>query len=446
MQSIDSSVPTVRPLRLQTTASTVEVTIVWGSGRDACAVETKQFKAGSKIVLGESGDFVLPIDRVELDVIEQNPIQLGAFTVFMRGVEENKELAPSMVETIFGGAMPQIGGSALAHGLLVAAFAFFMPALGAADEDGVARDQILQMKALLNAAAEQDVEPPPADDKAADMQTSDHSGGKKAEGKEGQMGKNDVQSTKNAMWTAAGDAKPEDAQLARERLRREAMDFGMIGLLNMGAPSDPNAPAVPWGSQLNGSDPISHAGNLWAGDPGDVFGWGGLNLSGTGDGGGCHGADCKGIGLNDVGGLGKSLDNRIGSGTCMVGPCNGHGSAIVGGGHKPVGPSMRQPLDFQAGGRIPKDVIQREVRLHAGQMRGCYEDGLRTNPSLQGRVEVKFVIGRDGSITIAQDTANSDLPNPAVRACVVKQFYNLSFANPGGTVQVTYPLTFVPSE
>src|SRR5438067_9665691 len=51
--------PTVRPLSLQArSASLVEVTIVWGSGRDACAVETKQFKAGSKIVLGESGDFV----------------------------------------------------------------------------------------------------------------------------------------------------------------------------------------------------------------------------------------------------------------------------------------------------------------------------------------------------------------------------------------------------
>jgi len=344
---------------------------------------------------------------------------------------------------LLGGAMPQFGMSALGHGLLVAAFAFFMPAMGAADEDGVSRDQMLAMKALLNASAELDVTPPPDTDTGA-SQTSDHSGGQKAQGNEGAMGRHDATSTKNAQWSAAGDAKPEDVQLARERLKREAMEFGMIGLLNAGAPSDPNAPVVPWGSSLNGADPMSHSGNLWTGDVGDVFGWG-LGLSGTGEGGDCHGAGCTGIGLNDIGRLGKSLDNRIGSGTCMVGPCNGHGGAIVGGNYNPTGPSMRQPKDFEAGGRLPKDVIQREVRLHSGQMRACYEDGLRTNPSLQGRVEVRFVIGRDGSITIAQD-GNSDLPNPTVRACVVKQFYNLSFASPGGTVQVTYPLVFVPSE
>lgn len=440
-----------RPIDLQaassSTSSVVEVTVAWGHGADACVFATKQFKAGQKIVLGEGGDFEMPIDRVELEAIEQNPIALASetqsFTVSMRGVEKTDALAPSKIEMLLGGAMPQFGLSALGHGLLVAAFAFFMPALGAADEDGVSRDQLLAMKALLHASAEQDVTPPPDTD-TGEAQTSDHSGGKKAQGNEGAMGRNDVKSTKNAQWSAAGDNKPEDAQLARERLKREAMEFGMIGLLNAGAPNDPNAPIVPWASVFAGADTTSHAGNLWIGDVGDVFGWG-VGLSGTGEGGGCRGADCKGIGLNDVGGLGKSLDNRIGSGTCMVGPCNGHGSAIVGGGHVATGPQMRQPKDFVSGGRLPKDVIQREVRLHAGQMRACYEDGLRTNPSLQGRVEVRFVIGREGNITLAQD-GNSDLPNDAVRACVVKQFYNLSFASPGGIVQVTYPLVFVPSE
>jgi hypothetical protein len=223
------------------------------------------------------------------------------------------------------------------------------------------------------------------------------------------------------------------------------MEFGMIGLLSGVSQGDPNTPVVPWDSVYNGADKTSHMGNLWTGDAGDVFGWGGLGLSSDGDGGGCRGADCKGIGMTDVGGLGKSLDKRIGSGTCMVGPCTGNGSAPLKGGHVATAPSMRQPVDFQAGGRLPKDVIQREVRLHAGQMRACYEDGLRTNPSLQGRVEVKFIIARDGSIQLAQDTANSDLPNAAVRACVVKQFYSLNFASPGGMVNVTYPLTFVPS-
>ena len=88
-------------------------------------------------------------------------------------------------------------------------------------------------------------------------------------------------------------------------------------------------------------------------------------------------------------------------------------------------------------------VLVRQERLLAKQ---SYTAAQGRRMGRDGRVEVKFVIGREGNITIAQDTANSDLPNPAVRACVVKQFYNLSFASPGGMVNVTYPLTFVPSE
>lgn len=435
----------IRPSDLVTApgAHVVEATVVWGRGADASPVATKRFRAGQRIVLGEGGDFALPIERTEIDAVEQGPVALGAFTVLVRGVDEKGELAASKSEMVLGGALPQVGVSALGHGLLVAAFAFFMPAMTGVEDEGVSRDQILAMKALLNASAEQETTPPPADERGA-AETSDHSGGQRSQGSEGAMGGPKPSETKKALWTAAGDARPEDATLARERARREAMEFGMIGLLASAAPSDPNAPVVPWGSALNGSDKTSHAGNLWMGDVGDVFGYG-LGLSGTGEGGGCTNGDCRGIGLSDVGGLGKSLDNRVGSGTCMVGPCNGHGSAIVGGGHDAHGPVVRWAKEIEVGGHLPAEVIQREVRLHQGAYRACYEDGLRRNPSLQGRVEVRFVIARDGSIQIAQDGA-SDLPDTAVRACVVKSFYSLSFASPGGQVRVTYPLVFVPSD
>jgi hypothetical protein len=108
-------------------------------------------------------------------------------------------------------------------------------------------------------------------------------------------------------------------------------------------------------------------------------------------------------------------------------------------------PSLRQGAT-QVNGRLPPEVIQRIVRQQFGRFRLCYENGLRTDPKLTGRVAVKFVIDRSGSVTSAQD-GGSDLPNAGVVSCVVRAFGNLSFPQPeGGIVTVVYPLVFSPGE
>jgi hypothetical protein len=91
-------------------------------------------------------------------------------------------------------------------------------------------------------------------------------------------------------------------------------------------------------------------------------------------------------------------------------------------------------------GRLPPEVIQRIVRQNYGRFRLCYENGLRSDPQLHGRVSVRFVIAPDGSVSSSQD-AGSSLPAPGVVACIVRGFTNLSFPQPeGGTVQVVYPI------
>jgi hypothetical protein len=96
------------------------------------------------------------------------------------------------------------------------------------------------------------------------------------------------------------------------------------------------------------------------------------------------------------------------------------------------------------GGQIPAEVIQRIVRQNFGRFRMCYEDGLRANPSIGGRVAVKFVIDRQGAVSLASD-GGSDLPDQGVIGCVVRGFQNLSFPQPkGGMVKVTYPIVFTP--
>ena len=57
-----------------------------------------------------------------------------------------------------------------------------------------------------------------------------------------------------------------------------------------------------------------------------------------------------------------------------------------------------------------------------------------------------FVIGTDGSVKSVAERG-STLKDPAMRACVAKAFYGLSFPNPeGGSVTVTYPIHFTPPD
>jgi hypothetical protein len=98
----------------------------------------------------------------------------------------------------------------------------------------------------------------------------------------------------------------------------------------------------------------------------------------------------------------------------------------------------------QVSGRLPPEVIQRIVRQNFGRFRLCYENGLRNNPNLHGRVSVRFVIGRDGTVSNVGN-GGSDIPDSSVVSCVVRSFYGLSFPPPtGGIVTVTYPIMFAP--
>jgi hypothetical protein len=67
----------------------------------------------------------------------------------------------------------------------------------------------------------------------------------------------------------------------------------------------------------------------------------------------------------------------------------------------------------QVSGRLPPEVIQRIVRQNYRRFRMCYEEGLSRNPNLDGRVSVRFIIGRDGSVSNVSN-GGSDLPDIAV--------------------------------
>ncbi len=327
------------------------------------------------------------------------------------------------------------GLSFLLHVGVLASLAFFMPSLGADDSESIGRDQILKMQHFLQASAERENEQRDVPVIQDNADNKEGGSGKAAKGEEGSMGTPNTNHT-GMRYGVQGPRDNPDPHIARQAALREAAEFGMIGLLNAGGGADPNAPTAPWGREDSlGNDPMSAHGNMWGDAIGDSLGVGGLGLMGTGEGGGGSG---EGIGIGDIGTIGRGHGTGDGSGF-------GRGHGGLGGHHVVHAPTMRQgPLT--ANGHLPPEVIQRIVRQNFGRFKLCYTEGLRQNPSLNGRVAVKFVIGRDGSVTTSAD-GGSDLADRSVTQCVIRGFGNLSFPSPdGGIVTVVYPLIFSPSD
>ncbi|AUX41931.1 phosphopeptide-binding protein [Sorangium cellulosum] len=326
------------------------------------------------------------------------------------------------------------GLSMAVHLGLLAAMAFFMPPLGATDEDGISADQQFLIQQYLAAAAEKEMEEKETEQVADNAADNKEGGtGTRAKGEEGSMGNPNTKATGNR-YGVQGPADNPDPHIARQAALRDAAEFGMIGLLNAGAGGDPNAPTAPWGRDDSlGNDALSARGNMWGDQIGDSFGAGGLGLSGIGEGGGGRG---EGIGLGSIGTIGHGAGTGTGQGF-------GSGHGRLGGSHRTKPPQVRMGAT-SVSGRLPPEVIQRIVRQNFGRFRLCYENGLRNNPNLQGRVAVRFVIGRDGAVSNVGN-GGSDLPDNGVVSCVVRAFYGLSFPQPeGGIVTVVYPIMLSP--
>lgn len=103
-------------------------------------------------------------------------------------------------------------------------------------------------------------------------------------------------------------------------------------------------------------------------------------------------------------------------------------------------------LSTAAVGRLPPEQIQRIVRGNFAALRACYELGLKRDPALRGRVNVRFVIGREGRVSQVSDSG-SEMPDREVLRCVLEGFEGLEFPRPeGGIVTVVYPILFSPAE
>jgi hypothetical protein len=450
-------------------AEVIQVMLSWRDARSSSVLGVKEVKAGETLALGERGDLLVPeevlcADRAEivhfdgetatahvppggklrldgwprderqLEIARGHVVEVtvGAFVARLTRVRAASKPAAAPLESLKRGGYGVFAGSALLHAAVFSAIAFIAPSLAASQDDPYDRDRILLMQTLLNASAQHEVESKPDD--SPEATGGDVNSGAPARGAEGEAGK-PTAPNRDARWAARGMATPETATLPRESVLQEAANWGILGMLPSSAQSL-NAPTVPWGTELNGSEDVNKVGKLFGGSIDDAFGSGGWGLSGPGQGGGGSGDT---IGLNGLGGLGHT-------GRCLGASCGGMGVGFgkPGGGYQPKARFPREAGPVSTNGHLPPEVIQRVVRQNFGRFTMCYQTGLRTNPNLEGRVTVKFIIGRDGAVQMSAD-AGSDIPDATVTQCVVRAFGGISFPSPdSGMVTVTYPLMFTP--
>jgi len=260
-------------------------------------------------------------------------------------------------------------------------------------------------------------EPPPIEEPKKEQAKPDGNPdageGAKAKGEEGKVGKKDAK-----MKEAKGDKVASNKQQLDKEVAENA---GVLGALREGGGSMDG-----FGSSALNSDLTGGIGGL-VGAKGTQMGSGGLGSRGGGLGGG---GTAEGLG-----GLGTK---GRGSGASGYGTGGGNfGSRGEGG----IGKIGGDPIIL---GALDKSLIDAVIKRNMNQIRYCYQRELTKNPSLGGKVTVKFVIAKDGTVSKAE--IKQGMGSAAVESCISGRFMRFKFPEPkgGGIVIVSYPFIFSP--
>jgi hypothetical protein len=383
--------------------------------------------------------------RYTLRHLERIVLRLGVFTVTVSATPRLERPKRAFADSIDKNVLGTFAATLFAVGAWMSSLAYFVPPMGLEDEASIDDDQVRMIQQYLTANAERNrvLEELPQETQPDDSERGGHAG-HRSPGDEGKTGSLVSKNTQGRLGII-GEKTNTDVHLGKAEMLEMARNFGMVELLGSLNTAASNGLSSPWGHDVaSGRDDVAAMGQLFGASIGDSAGFGGIGLSGTGQGGGCVGGGCgAGIGMNNVGTIGG------GQGYCdpTKGPCDGmgRGNGLGNGrGHRTRPPRIRPNGTTIVSGRLPPEVIQRIVRQNYGRFRFCYEQGLVKNPNLAGRVAVRFIIGRDGAVSNAQN-GGSDLPDAQVNGCIIQSFYGLSFPAPeGGVVTVSYPIQLQP--
>ena len=135
-----------------------------------------------------------------------------------------------------------------------------------------------------------------------------------------------------------------------------------------------------------------------SGDADKVFSQvGGVGVAGAG------GAGLRGKGTGGGGSM-------RGGGSLKAGGPGEVGSGERGGEHVVKG-TVKDSAPTDVDGSLDPSIIAKEIRGRLGAIKACYEAGLKRNPNLGGKIQLRFEISQVGKVTSAEienDTMHDD--------------------------------------
>jgi Ca-activated chloride channel family protein len=100
----------------------------------------------------------------------------------------------------------------------------------------------------------------------------------------------------------------------------------------------------------------------------------------------------------------------------------------------------------EVAGALDKDIIRRIVRAHLNEVRGCYNTALTRDRATAGRVEINFIIARNGKVMSAVVQSN-ETGDVKLGNCIAARAKTWSFPEVeggGSTIIVSYPFMLRP--
>jgi hypothetical protein len=218
--------------------------------------------------------------------------------------------------------------------------------------------------------------------------------------------------------------EPEaEARAAAERRARLAADVQKMGVLKiLGAKGE------------NGSVADLVKGGDVSGDADKVFAQvGGVGVAGAGAGG-----------LRSAKGAGGTGSLRGGGSLRASGP--GEVGTGERGGERAVKAVVKDSAPTDVDGSLDPSIIAKEIRSRLGAIKACYEAGLKRNPNIGGKVQLRFEISSVGKVTSAE-IENDTMHDEEVASCITSRVKTWRFPAPaGGSVQFSYPFIFQASK
>jgi hypothetical protein len=371
------------------------------ASKDGEVLESQLDASGARSIALESGT------RAE--------VRVGDFSFFIAPTAQ-PEKAPS-APIWEGGATRYIGAVLAAHAVLLGAFFFMPPAASALNLDLMNRDDRYITANITPPQSIEELLQPEAGESMGEALNDAPAEASDAGGEDPEP------------RVAGGHGRP-DASSVRTTgpvTATSVHDMGTFSVL-ANAFDHAGASAGTWGSEhLTGGPGGPGLLAALAGGRGDGFG--GLDMNGSGI-GTCRAGEVCGRGTIGTG----RLATRGGDGPSTSVGLSGHHTGRV--------PPPVTGVVETTGGLTP-EIIRRTIRQHMNEVRHCYERELTSNPSLEGRVALQFMIDSTGTVRSSSAAGEGMTP---VSSCVATAARRWTFPESEGPTGVTYPFVFQSGE